>query len=255
MDDFDPNNITTTKKSISNNVKDYSELDSKNDSYIISSNTKNASKIKSSPTEHIGLSDFKCLAKLGKGSFSEVYLVQKINSTEKYAMKIYKKRSNNDQNILNYTFSEKNVFNHPFIIKIKYVFQTSTKLFLVLEYCPNGDLSKHLAFEKKFEEQRAKFYICEILLALEYLHKHDNISLDLKPDNVVLDKEGHCKLTDFGLSKKGLKENNFIQGFGGSSANLAPEKLDKQSHDKAIDWYLLGVLFYKILIGETPYFI
>ena len=78
MDDFDSNNITTTKKSISNNVKDYSELDSKNDSYIISSNTENVSKTKSS-SEHVKLSDFISFANLGKGSFSEVYLVQRKN--------------------------------------------------------------------------------------------------------------------------------------------------------------------------------
>ena len=145
-------------------------------------------------------------SKLGKGSFSEVYLVQKINSIEKYVMKVFKIKS---QNLLRLRLIEKNIFNHPFIVKLKYAFQTLTQLFLLLEYCPNGDLSKHLALEKRFKEQRAKFYICEILLALENLHKHNIIFNDLKLDNMVLDNEGHCKLTDFGLSKEGFAQISY----------------------------------------------
>ena len=124
---------------------------------------------------------------------------------------------------------------------------------MLLEYCPNGDLSKHLSFEKRFKETRAKFYICEILLALEYLHKSDIVLSDLKPENLVLDKEGHCKLTNIGLSKEGLKENTFAQPFSGSVSNLATEKPNIQNQGKAIDWYLLGILFYEMLVGKTPY--
>ena len=161
------------------------------------------------------------------------------------------------QNLLKYALAERNVLSlshHPFIVKLNYAFQTSTKLFLVMEYCPNGDLAKHLLFEKRFSEQRAKFYICEILLALEDLHKRDIIFRDLKPDNVVLDEQGHCKLTDFGLSKEGVTDNVYAQSFCGSIAYLAPEMLKKQGHGKAVDWYLLGVLFYEMLVGITPFF-
>ena len=210
-----------------------------------------------STQEHVTPSNFVCLAQLGKGSFGEVYLVQKIDSSEQYAMKVLRKERIMGQNLLKYAIAERNVLsgsNHPFIVKLSYAFQTSTKLFLVLEYCPNGDLAKHLVFEKRFKEPRAKFYICEVLLALENLHKRDIIFRDLKPDNVVLDKEGHCKLTDFGLSKEGVTENAYAQSFCGSIAYLAPEMLKKQGHGKAVDWYLLGVLFYEMLVGITPYF-
>ena len=232
INDNSTNIINTTILSISKNIKDISELDSQNNSHIISSNTKTELKTISSPTEHIKQSDFICLAKLGKGSFSEVYLVQKINSIEKYVMKVFKIKG---QNLLRLRLIEKNIFNHPFIVKLKYAFQTLTQLFLLLEYCPNGDLSKHLALEKRFKEQRAKFYICEILLKL---------------DNMVLDNEGHCKLTDFGLSKEGFAQISY-----GSLAYLAPKKHNKREHGKAIDWYLLGVLFYEMLVGKTSYFI
>jgi hypothetical protein len=206
--------------------------------------------------ERITPSSFICLALLGKGSFGEVYLVQKINTQEKFAMKVLRKERIIGHNLLKYAMAERNVLslsNHPFIVKLNFAFQTSSKLFLILEYCPNGDLAKHLLFEKRFTEERAKFYICEVLLALENLHQRDIIFRDLKPDNVVLDEEGHCKLTDFGLSKEGVNDNQYAKSFCGSIAYLAPEMLKKQGHGKAVDWYLLGVLFYEMIVGITPF--
>jgi serine/threonine protein kinase len=194
---------------------------------------------------------------LGKGSFGEVYLVQKINTQVLYAMKVLNKDRIMGQNLLKYAMAERNVLslsNHPFIVKLNFAFQTSSKLFLILDYCPNGDLSKHLYIEKRFPEPKAKFYLCEVLLALEDLHKRDIIFRDLKPDNVVLDNEGHIKLTDFGLSKEGVFDSKSAKSFCGSIAYLAPEMLKKQGHGKAVDWYLLGVLFYEMLVGIPPYF-
>ena len=207
--------------------------------------------------EKINTKNFICLALLGRGSFGEVYLVQKINTKKKYAMKILRKERIIGQNLSKYAIAERNVLsvsNHPFIVKLNYAFQSLTKLFLILEYCPGGDLAKHLSIEKKFEENRAKFYLCEILLALEYLHKKNIIFRDLKPENIVLDEEGHCKLTDFGLSKEGIDNDNYTKSFCGSIAYLAPEVLKKQGHGKAVDWYLLGVLLYEMLTGVTPYY-
>ena len=247
--------IKNIDNSLINNIN-MSKIEAINHSNIISA--KVIKKLNTTSTqEHVTPSNFVCLAQLGKGSFGEVYLVQKVESSEQYAMKVLRKERIMGQNLLKYAIAERNVLsgsNHPFIVKLSYAFQTSTKLFLVLEYCPNGDLAKHLVFEKRFKEPRAKFYICEVLLALENLHKRDIIFRDLKPDNVVLDKEGHCKLTDFGLSKEGVNENAYAQSFCGSIAYLAPEMLKKQGHGKAVDWYLLGVLFYEMLVGITPYF-
>ena len=207
--------------------------------------------------ERITPTSFVCLALLGRGSFGEVYLVQKINTGSLYAMKVLSKDRIMGQNLLKYAMAERNVLslsNHPFIVKLNFAFQTSSKLFLILDYCPGGDLSKHLYHEKRFNEQRAKFYLCEVLLALEDLHKRDIIFRDLKPDNVVLDENGHCKLTDFGLSKEGVFDSQCAKSFCGSIAYLAPEMLKKQGHGKAVDWYLFGVLFYEMLIGIPPFF-
>jgi serine/threonine protein kinase len=108
---------------------------------------------------------------------------------------------------------------------------------------------------KRFSEERARLYTAEVLLALEELHKQDIIYRDLKPDNVVLDKDGHAMITDFGLSKEQVSDA--LQGgksFCGSVAYLAPEMLKKKGHGKAVDWYLLGVLLYEMVYGSPPYY-
>lgn len=106
----------------------------------------------------------------------------------------------------------------------------------------------------KLEENEARLYIAEILLAIQYLHKREIIFRDLKPDNIVIDNDGHCKLTDFGLSKEGIDDNYSAKSFCGSLAYLAPEMLERKGHGKSVDWYLLGVLLYEMLVGKTPYF-
>ena len=254
------NNCNLTKISYGHKKKNIL-LDSLNGSKIVNKtlddNIPSKFDLNTSLREKINQSNFVCLAQLGKGSFGEVYLVQKIDTKKEYAMKVLRKDKIIGQNLLKYAIAERNVLslsNNPFIVKLYYSFQSSTKLFLVIEYCPNGDLSKHLLIEKRFSEKRAKFYLCEVLLALEDLHKRDIIFRDLKPDNVVLDEDGHCKLTDFGLSKEGVTDNFYAQSFCGSIAYLAPEMLKRQGHGKAVDWYLLGVLFYEMLVGITPFF-
>jgi serine/threonine protein kinase len=97
-------------------------------------------------------------------------------------------------------------------------------------------------------------YICEVILALQELHHREIIYRDLKPDNVVMDVEGHVLLTDFGLSKEGIKTSDYTQSFCGSVAYLAPEVLRKSGHGRSVDWYLLGALLYEMLVGMPPYF-
>lgn len=121
-------------------------------------------------------------------------------------------------NLIRYALTERNVLSitdNPFIVKLYYSFQTSDKLFLILDYCPGGDLSELLTKEGKFTEEKSKIYLCEIILAIEDLHKRDIIFRDLKPDNVVLDFDGHALLTDFGLSKEGVYDNIGAKSFCG----------------------------------------
>ena len=121
-------------------------------------------------------------------------------------------------NLIRYAVTERNILSttdHPFIVKLHYSFQTSDKLFLILDFCHGGDLSEQLTDVGRFAEERAKIYLCEIILAIEDLHKKDIIFRDLKPDNIVIDSDGHALLTDFGLSKEGVYDNIGAKSFCG----------------------------------------
>jgi serine/threonine protein kinase len=158
--------------------------------------------------------------------------------------------------MLKYVISEKNVMsktNHPFIIKLNYTFQTHSRLFLVLDFCPNGDLCSHINMEEKMDEEKCRFYAACILLAIEDLHKRNIIFRDLKPDNVLIDEAGFAMLTDFGLAKE-TETQDLNKSFCGSFAYLAPEIIMQTGHCKSVDWYLFGTMIYEMLTGLPPYY-
>lgn len=140
--------------------------------------------------EIIGAHSFKAHELLGSGSFGEVYLVEKISDLSLHAMKVLNKDKILQNRLTRYAMTERNVLStikHPFIVSLNYAFQTHNELFLLLQFCPGGDLSEYLQHEKRFNEWKARFYAAEILLAIEELHRQDIIYRDLKPDNIVLD--------------------------------------------------------------------
>jgi hypothetical protein len=210
-----------------------------------------------STQDKIGAGNFLVINQLGKGSFGQVFLVKKLDDNTHYALKVLNKSHITQNNLLKYAMTEKNVMSyirHPFIVSLRYAFQTSQKLCLVMDYCPGGDLGSLLATEKRFSEEVTRLYATEVLLALEHLHSLDIIYRDLKPDNVILDADGHAMLTDFGLSKEGITSAMTTSSFCGSIAYLAPEILLRQGHGKTVDWYLLGVMMYEMMVGYPPYF-
>ncbi|CAD8045249.1 unnamed protein product [Paramecium primaurelia] len=208
--------------------------------------------------DKVGPHHFKVHALIGRGSFGEVYLVEKLDTNQLLAMKVLHKSKIQKQNLTRYALTERNVLSltkHPFIVRLRYAFQTADKLCLIMDYCPGGDLSSHLRREQRFPEERVKLYLTQMILALEDLHKRDIIFRDLKPDNIVLDADGFAMLTDFGLSKEGVQEHySGARSFCGSVAYLAPEMLKRCGHGKAVDWYLLGVVMYELLVGQPPYY-
>jgi serine/threonine protein kinase len=124
-------------------------------------------------------------------------------------------------------------------VKLHFAFQTPQKLYFVMDFLNGGELFYHLKKEGRFSEPRTVFYAAEILIALECLHKNGVIYRDLKPENVLLDAEGHIKLTDFGLSKQGVVGNRNTYTFCGTPEYLAPEIVKGKGHGKSVDWWSL----------------
>jgi p70 ribosomal S6 kinase len=139
---------------------------------------------------------------------------------------------------------------HPFICDLIYAFQTGGKLYLILEYLSGGELFMHLEREGIFMEDTACFYLSEIVLALEHLHRQGIIYRDLKPENILLDSSGHVKLTDFGLCKEAIHDDSTVtHTFCGTIEYMAPEILMRCGHGKAVDWWSLGALTFDMLTG------
>lgn len=126
---------------------------------------------------------------------------------------------------------------HPFIVKMHHQLESPDRLFFVMDYLPGGELFYHLREQQKFEEPKARVIAAEILLALECLHENNVIYRDLKPENVLLDSQGHIKLSDFGLSKIRQNENDVAYTFCGTPEYLAPEVVLGEGHSKYVDYW------------------
>ena len=153
-------------------------------------------------------------------------LFKYLENNKIYAMKILKKEEIIKRNQVKHTKTERFLFeklNHPFIAKLKYVFQDDQKLYLVTEFMQGGMLYFHFQKKSYFKEKAVKFYMSQILLALEYLHNNGYIYSDLKPENILIGKDGNIKLTDFGLSKMILEGKNTTDTLCGTPKYLAPE--------------------------------
>ncbi|GMH53907.1 hypothetical protein TrRE_jg1631 [Triparma retinervis] len=206
----------------------------------------------------VNIDDFKLIKVIGKGSFGKVTLVEHKASGSMYAMKVLKKANVVKRKQVEHTRTERRVLggvNHPFIVHLHYAFQTDSKLYFVLDYCPGGELFFHLSRMKKMPEHMARFYTAEITLALECLHEKGIVYRDLKPENILLDEIGHVKLADFGLAKEGI--DSTVEGaksLCGTPEYLSPEILDRKGHGTASDWWNLGMVLFEMLTGLPPWY-
>ncbi|XP_040574880.1 ribosomal protein S6 kinase beta-1 [Lepeophtheirus salmonis] len=207
-----------------------------------------------------GTSDFELRRVLGKGGYGKVFQVCKVTGEDTgkiFAMKVLKKATIvRNQKETAHTKAERNILEavkHPFIVDLLYAFQTKGKLYLILEFCSGGELFTHLDREGIFMEEKACFYVAEIILALEHLHHQGIIYRDLKPENILLDAQGHVKLTDFGLCKESIVGNSVTHTFCGTIEYMAPEILTRSGHAKEVDWWSLGALMYDMLTGAPPF--
>lgn len=190
---------------------------------------------------------------LGTGSFGRVRFVTHDSTGSFWALKMLKKAEVLRLQQVEHILSEKAILatlDHPFIVKMAGTFSDERYLYMVLEYVVGGEFFTHLRRAGRFDNNSAKFYAAQIVMIFEYLQQSDIIYRDLKPENLLLDKEGYIKITDFGFAKKVAFKTYTLCG---TPEYIAPEVLLNKGHGKGVDWWTLGILAFEMLAGQPPF--
>ena len=199
-------------------------------------------------------SNFEFLYIIGRGGFGKVWSVKSKKTNKYYALKQMSKVKIIDKKSIKSINSERELLSElysPFIVNMHYAFQDKEYLYLVMDLLPGGDLRYHISIHKKFSEEQTRFFICGIILSLEYIHSKNIIHRDIKPENLVLDEKGYIRLTDFGIAKKNLEDNS--SETSGTPGYMSPEVINSKNHSFPADYFALGVIGYEFMKGERPY--
>lgn len=199
------------------------------------------------------LADFTISRTLGTGSFGRVHLVQSKHNQRFYAVKVLKKAQVVKMKQVEHTNDERTMLQRcrfPFLITLWGTWQDSKNLYMVMDFIEGGELFSLLRKSQRFPNPVAKFYAAEVTLALDYLHSMNIIYRDLKPENLLLDRHGHIKITDFGFAKE---VPDITWTLCGTPDYLAPEVVSSKGYNKSVDWWSLGILIFEMLAGFTPF--
>ena len=279
------------KKEEQSKVEDWALISQKMDELHLSLNEKKIMKEQILHEEALSLResrqgtrifDFEAASIIGRGAFGEVRVVRHKKSGEVFALKKLNKSETIRKNQVHHVRSERNVLalaENPWVVDLKLTFQDENYLYLVMEYLPGGDLMNILIKRDILPEAEARFYMAECILAVESVHKLNYIHRDLKPDNILIDPQGHVKLADFGLCKSTdiYIENPFenltkleevrTEKIGpyqrsrklafsavGTPDYIAPEVFGRVGYDERVDWWSLGVIFFEMVVGYPPFY-
>ncbi|XP_077241096.1 putative serine/threonine protein kinase IREH1 [Tasmannia lanceolata] len=242
-----------------------------------------------STKDRTSIDDFEIIKPISRGAFGRVFLAKKRTTGDLFAIKVLKKADMIRKNAVESILAERDILisvRNPFVVRFFYSFTCQENLYLVMEYLNGGDLYSLLRNLGCLDEDVARIYIAEVVLALEYLHSLRVVHRDLKPDNLLIAHDGHIKLTDFGLSKVGLinstddlsgpavsgasllgedepqfsvsecihpRERRQKRSAVGTPDYLAPEILLGTGHGTTADWWSVGVILFELIVGIPPF--
>lgn len=199
------------------------------------------------------LEDFQVLKQLNRGAFGGVYLVKKGSTNDLFALKIMEKSEMIQKNMVANVLLERKILmlvKNAFVVRLFYAFQTRDHLILVLEWMSGGDLAAILRMKGRLDRETTQMIVAELVFGLGYLHENDIVHRDVKPSNILIDEEGHVKLTDFGLAETMLTMTGRVIG---TPDYMAPEVITGKSQNSSIDWWSVGCVLFEMLVGAPPF--
>lgn len=191
---------------------------------------------------------------VGKGGFGKVWRVEAKKNRQAYAMKEMSKSKVISKRSVNSVMNERQLLaevQHPFLVNMLYAFQDRENLYLVMDLMTGGDLRFHIGRQRRFSEEQTRFFVCNILVGLEYLHMNGVLHRDIKPENLVLDSRGYVRITDLGIARLWRPENS--SDTSGTPGYMAPEVMCRQNHGVVVDYFALGIMAYEFMMGRRPY--
>ncbi|KAJ3221479.1 hypothetical protein HDU81_010626 [Chytriomyces hyalinus] len=207
------------------------------------------------PTCEVRLNHFELMHVIGKGAFGKVRVVKAKTSNSLFALKYIDKRQCIQMHAIQNIFRERAILediNHPFIVNLNYAFQDDVNLYFVLDLKTGGDLRLYLNQRTVFTETTVRLWVLELASAIQYLHTQNIVHRDIKPDNVLLDSEGHAHLTDFNIAVN-IDKSSILKSHSGTLPYLAPEVFEEHGYYWQVDWWSFGVTLYELVYSKRPF--